>query len=266
MRRTVITTLVVALLFAGASTARAGDRLNDSQLTQLVATIDTGFDRWKQDLERRNVDDGRLTNAQGVVDVRKFLNDLERDIHLVKDRLKPSYAANPEVTALLRRASDVERRYRSGTAQAPEAWKTMSNQLASLAAAYGVGWPLDDTANAVRRMDGELGAEAKKLAEASDRLRSAAMKAASDAKKPQAERDAFDQQMKELKKAAEQLASSLKDHRAVQSEVTRVLELNSKAAVFANGAGTMKPEGSAALLAMNACATILATSFGVPKP
>ena len=265
MRRTVVTTLVVTLLFAPASPARA-DRLTDAQLTQLVATIDTGFDRWKRDLERRNVDDGRLTNAQGVIDVGKFLNDLEKDIHLVKDRLKPSYAANAEVTALLRRASDVERRYKSGAAQAPEAWKTMSDQLASLAAAYGVGWPLDDTANAVRRMDGELGAEAKKLAEASDRLKNAALKAASDAKKPQAERDAFDQQMKELKKSAEQLASSLKDHRAVQSEVTRVLELNSTAAAFAKGAGTMKPEGTAALLAMNACATILATAFGVPKP
>src|SRR5262245_30730202 len=125
--------LSVAAVIALVSTAvpswgLAADRLTDPQVTQLVESIGRGFDRWKDDLERRNLDDAVIKNAAGTIDVKKFLKDMEDAIDLVKDRLKSTYAAGPEVTALLRRASDVERRAKQDGGG--EAWKTLSGQLA----------------------------------------------------------------------------------------------------------------------------------------
>jgi hypothetical protein len=260
--RTPFTLVVAAALLCGAAPAQAADRLNDPQLTQLVQNIDRGFDGWKNDLERRNLDDAVIKSAAGSIEVRRFLDDMEKDIDLVKDRLKPDYAAGPEVTALLRRASDVERRYQ--TQPGGEAWKTLSGQLSALAGAYGVGWPLDGSANAARRMDRELAVEAKRLADSVDKLRSGALRAAQDAKQPQAARDAADQSMRELKRAAEQLESNLKDHRAVTADATRVFDLSDKAVSFAQGAGVLKPDASAALNTVQSTAKLLGTAFGRP--
>jgi hypothetical protein len=258
--RTAVATSAVVL--CGLAWAQAGERLSDPQVAQLVAGLDRGFDVWKGDLERRKVDDVVLRSSTGTVDVKKFLKDLEDDIDLVKDRLDSSYAAGPEVTALLRRASDVERRYqREGT---PEAWKTLGGQLSELARVYGLGWPVDVSANALRKMDRELAVEAKRVADAADPLRKGALRAASDAKRPKPERDEADRAMRELKQAAQQLESDLKAHRAIAADAARVRDLSGKAMAFARGAGTLPPEAASAMGTMQAATEVIAIAFGRP--
>lgn len=257
MRRTLV--VAAAALLGATSSAQAVERLTDPQVEQLVDGMDKAFDHWKNDLERRNVDDVVLRSSTGTVDVKKFLKDMKGDIGLVKGRLNSSYAAGPEVTALLRRASDVERRYqREGT---PEAWKTLGGQLASLAGTYGLAWPVEANANALRKMDKEVAVEAKRLADSIEPLRKGALRAATDAKRPQAERDTADRSMRELRKLAQQLESNLKGHKAVGTDASRVLELSGQAVTFAQGAGTLKPDATAALGAVKGSSEALAVAF-----
>ena len=250
-------------LGAGTQAARV-ERLTDPQVKLLVKNIDRGFERWKDDLERRNMDDAVIRSAAGNVDVHKFLDDMEHDIDLVEDRLESRYAAGPEITALLRRASDVERRY--GPTGAPETWTTLGRQFAALAAAYGVGWPIDAAATGQRKMDGELARDAARLADAIDPLRNAALKAASAARRPKAEREDADRMMRDLKRAARQLESHLDDHRAMPSEATRVLELGAKAVAFARGVGPMDLDANAALTAIESSARSIAAAFRAGWP
>jgi hypothetical protein len=175
------TAVVTAVLTS--TTGQTAERLNDKQLTQLIENIDDAFDNWKDDLERRNMDDAVIRSAAGNVEVREFVNSMEKDIDVVKDKLDSSNAAGTDVTGLLRRASDVERR--SATQTPSEAWKTLSGQLSALAGAYGLGWPVDANATAVRKTDRELATEAKRLADSVDRLREGALDAASDTKRPE---------------------------------------------------------------------------------
>jgi hypothetical protein len=262
MRMTSTAVVVVGLL-CSSGPAAAADRLSDAQVTQLVQNIDRGFDHWKDDLERRNMDDAVIRSAAGTIDVRRFLNDMEKEIDLVKDRLNSNYAASPEVTTLLRRASDVERR--AQTEKPSEAWRTLGGQFQSLAAAYGVGWPLEGSANALRKMDKELAADAKRLSDSVDKVRNGALRAASNAKRPQTERDAADREMRELKQAAAQLESNLKNHRAVATDATRVLDLAAKAQSFAKGVGPLPGDATAALSAIGASSQAIAVGFGI-KP
>ena len=258
----VSTTLFFAVGLAIVSgTALAADRLSDPQVTQLVQNIDRQFDQWKDDLERRNLDDAVIKSAAGTIDVRKFLDSMEKDIDLVKERLKPTYGAGPEVTGLLRRASDVERRYQ--TQPSGEAWKALSAQLANLASAYGLGWPVDANASGEHKMDGELAAEVKQLASASDKLREGGLRAMATAKRPKTERDQAEAMMKQLKQAASQLESNLKNHRAVAADASRVLELSRQALKFANGAGPLAPDASAAQRAVESAMKSVSVAFGI---
>ena len=91
--------------------------------------------------------------------MREFVNSMEKDIDVVKDKLGSSNSAGTEVPALLRRASDVERRYADQAVPEPG---SVSGQFSALAGAYGLGWPVDDNATAGRKLDQELATEGKR--------------------------------------------------------------------------------------------------------
>jgi hypothetical protein len=110
-------------------------------------------------------------------------------------------------------------------------------------------------------MDKEVAVEAKRLADSIEPLRKGALRAATDAKRPQAERDTADRSMRELRKLAQQLESNLKGHKAVGTDASRVLELSGQAVTFAQGAGTLKPDATAALGAVKGSSEALAVAF-----
>jgi hypothetical protein len=92
--------IVIATFVSMGGPVGAADRLTDPQVKELAESIDRGFETWKDELERRKLDEAVIRSAAGTVDVGQFLKDMEKDIDLVKNRLGSSYSAGPEVTAL----------------------------------------------------------------------------------------------------------------------------------------------------------------------
>lgn len=261
--------LVVAIatttLAASAVPARAAERMNDRTVKQTVENIDRGFDRWKDDLERRNMDDAVIRSAAGTINVENFLRDFERDIDTVKNRLNGNSSAGPEVTTLLRRASDVERRNQANGSAATGPWGALSAELSALASAYGVGWPIDPTAQAQRLTDRELATAVKDLGAAADRARGP-MKNAAGNKVPKSVVASAENDLKELKRAADTLEDGLKDGRATSAEATRVVELASKNRSFLAGLGPLNPTGTTAVTTMSRSTEALSRAFKISVP
>ena len=99
--------LVVAIVIGMASPVFAADRLTDRDVKALITRIEQGRDKFDDEL------DGKLKNSvirqpSGEVNVKDVLNDFQKSIDRVEERLKPEYAASAEVATLLRRGSGIE--------------------------------------------------------------------------------------------------------------------------------------------------------------
>lgn len=243
----------------------AAERLNDRMVKQVVENIDRAFKSWKNDLEREKLDTAAITNAAGTVNVKDYLRNLEQDIRRAKDRLDKQNAASPEVTALLRRASDVERR-NAGSQSAPRpSWSTLSAQLQSLATAYGVSWPIREGEVALRLTDRELATRAKELGDAANRL-SGPMKKAVGKEVPKAAVTAAENDLKELQRVAKALESGLKNGRATSAEAGRALELVSKSRQFVSGLAPLSPAGTTAMNTISRSVEALSRAFHMGMP
>ena len=143
MKRTGVLVAAIALVVATAPGAAAAERLTDQQVKSLIEQVDKSYDRWKDGLEKANMDDAVIKSAAGTIDVKQFLKGFKDDISKLKDKFKPENAAVAEATAVLRKGSDVERRYKARGGAAGSEWSALSNSLGSLAAAYGGPWPIE---------------------------------------------------------------------------------------------------------------------------
>jgi hypothetical protein len=257
MRTVLIMVLVVGV--TGAAPGSASDRLTDPQVKRIVENIDHAFNEWRGYLDRRDLDEAVVRAAEGTFDAERFLDDMEKDIDLVRERLGDRYAAGAEVTALLRRASDLERG--SVALGRPERWKLLSGEFASLARAYRVAWPMDAAATAQRITDHELADHAKRIAGAVDRLQDGALEAAEDMRLGRSERRAAEQAMDELETAAERLGDDLDSHRFVAHHVRRVLDLTVETSAFAATVRPMSMGATEALTTVEQSARVIALAF-----
>jgi hypothetical protein len=258
--KSVIAVFAAATLAAVFALPASAERLNDKQAKATIENIDRGFDAWKDSLERRNLDDAVIRSAAGTVDVRRFLDDFEKEIHQVKDRMKPDYAANTEVTSLLRLASDVERRAQAGQA-APE-WKAMSSQFSALAAAYGTSFPMPSAdATASRLTDNELARQIEDMEQQAKRVSSEADKAMKAAKATDAERDKVKQALNALAASAKQTRSMVKSGTASAAQATALLSATSAAKGLVGGLPMAGP-GKTAWSSIDRGAAALAKAFG----
>jgi hypothetical protein len=105
-----------------------------------------------------------MRSPTSEVDVSKYLDDFDRNIHTMKDRFKGDYAASAEVQTVLRQASDVDAYVRQqGAMKGTSEWNALAAQFDALAKAYGTRFPVrEDTP--VRRVGD------KEVAEAADRI------------------------------------------------------------------------------------------------
>ena len=262
MKSVAIACLAAVLVAFAALPTHAAERLNDKQVKATLENIDRGFDRWKDSLERRNLDDAVIRNAAGTIEVRRFLDDFEKEIHQVKDRLKPDYAANPEVTQLLRRASDVERRAQASSAQ-PE-WQAMATQFSALAAAYGTSFPLPTAdAAAARLTDRELASHVSDIEQQAKRLSSEGDKALKQAKASDVERNKAKQASSALAVSAKQTASMANAGTVNGTQAASLLAAAGSAKGLLGGL-PMSPAGAAALSGLNSSAGAVAKAFGLP--
>lgn len=216
--------LVVAL--CPAVPAGAAERLTDEQVKKLVEDIQGAYGTWrKDDLERENLDDTVIRSAERSVKVKDFLRDFDKDIDVVRDRFKPSYAASPEVTVLLRRGSDVELRNRRQGLAPRSAWSALAGKLTALASAYDLPFPVEDmNARGARLNDGELAARIQGVEQAFKQLRGDTDKAARASKTiDKATRESLKGTIQKLERDAKDLGSRMKDDRPASMEAARLL-------------------------------------------
>ena len=254
--------LAVALL---APLGAAGaERLTDEQVKKLIQDIDVGYDTWKKDLEKENLDDAVITSSERTIKVKTFLKDFERAIDTVKDRFKPEYAATPEVLALLRLGSDVERRHqREGPSSS---WTPLNTKLAALAHAYGVGWPIESMNVRTGRLnDGELAVKVEQMEKAAKQLRSETDKAAKANKAiDKASRQSLTASIQRLEPMAKEVRARIKDDRPAAVEVGQLFAHTSTVKETLTGLALFSAGG--AWRGIDTAAEALARAYDVPKP
>ncbi|HEY7057302.1 MAG TPA: hypothetical protein VH458_12295 [Vicinamibacterales bacterium] len=164
--------LLLGLVVLWCLPAEAADRMTDRDVKALVSRIEQGRDRFDDAL------DGKLKHEivrgpSGEVDVARFLDDFQKSIDNLEERLKPEYAASTEAADLLRRGSSIDAFFHQqppGTKGESE-WNRLASDLQTLATAYGTRFPLPEHA-AVRRIgDRELAAAIEHLAETGSQLK-----------------------------------------------------------------------------------------------
>lgn len=216
---------ILAAVLALPLGAAGAERMTDEQVKKLVLDIDGGYETWKKDLEKQNLDDAVITSAERTVKVKDFLKDFDKAIDTLKDRFKPDYAASLEVMALLRRGSDVELRNRRQGQAPSSAWTALASKLGALAHAYGVPWPVESmSVQASRLNDVELANKVEGMEKAAKLLQSETEKAAKANKSiDKATRESVKDSIRQLEAKAKDVRSRLKDDRPAAVEVGQLL-------------------------------------------
>ena len=215
--------LALALLLPGS--LPAAERLTDEQVKKLIEDIDRGYKTWKEDLEKRNLDDAVITSAERTVKVKDFLKDFDKAIDTFEGRFKNDYAASPEALALLRRGSDVELRNKRQGLTPASAWAALAAKLDALAHAYGIGWPVESmNVLAARLNDGELAAKVESMEASAKQLQRDAEKAAkADKSIDKPTRESLKGMAQQLQQTAKDVRERIKDDRPASVEVGRLL-------------------------------------------
>jgi hypothetical protein len=232
MRRPFLFVVVLAATTSGATFA--SDRLSDRDVRALVERIDEGRDRFEDALDsqlKRSV----MRGPSGELDVERFLDDFDKNIDRLKDRLKPDYSAGTDVAAVLHHASAIERYFRgqpSGTKGESE-WNRLALDLKALAAAYGADFPLADNAPVRRMSDREVATALENVAESTALLKkSVDTDLKKDATLAKQSRQAIVREVDELGKDAKALRDRVEDGEPSSAEADRLLGRATKVKAF----------------------------------
>jgi hypothetical protein len=223
MRRLILAALAVALVLpAGVA---AAERMTDEQVEKLIADIEGGYQTWRQDLEKDNLDDAVIRSAERTIKVKDFLKDFGKAIDVLKDRFRPDYAATPEVLALLRRGSDVVLHNRRESRTPTSAWTVLGSKLEALAHAYQLAWPIESMGVvALRLNDGELANKVMQVEDAAKQLQGEAERAAKANKSiDKATRASLKESIQQLAKQAREVRSRVREDRPAAVEVGQLL-------------------------------------------
>ncbi len=255
-------TLMFGAVLLG-NTLGAAERLSDEQVKRLMEDIDHGYDRWKDALERKNLDDAVLRSAAGTVDVRKFLEDFEDEIDTFKDRFTSNYSAGSEALALLRRGSDVERRYRTSGQTGASEWSALGANFATLAQAYGTPWPIETMdVQAGRLNDDELVTRLGDLERSTERLKDEADRAAKkDTSIERASREEMTNKFDRLEQSVKEVRSRVDGDRPSSAEVRDMLGLAADLG-RSTAALPLSPQGRAAWTSIEGGCLAISRAFG----
>jgi hypothetical protein len=227
----------ILLALSAASTALAADRLTDRDVKSLVDRIDEGRDRFEDALDDQTKH-SIIRSPSGELNVEHFLDDFHKSIDRLHERLKSDYAASPEVAAVLRQGSAIERHFREQPAgrKGDSEWTRLATDLKSLADAYGAEFPLAETA-VVRRMgDGEVAAAADGVARTAQNLKkSLESDLKKDASIDKPSRDAIVREADQLAASAKTVRDRVRDGKPSSSEVGQLLTGAVKIGAFING-------------------------------
>jgi hypothetical protein len=148
--------LIVLALGMAANASPQTERLSDKDVKDLMEAIDKGRDRFVDALDSQ-FKHAVMRSPTSEVDVSKYLDDFDRNIHTMKDRFKGDYAASAEVQTVLRQASDIDAYVRQqGAMKGASEWNALAGQMDTLARAYGTHFPLRENAPVRRVGDREV--------------------------------------------------------------------------------------------------------------
>jgi hypothetical protein len=220
-----IALLLMAGLMAAPQTP-AANRLSDKQVKALIEQIDHQRDRFEDQLDG-DLKDRILRSPTGEVNVSRFLDDLQENVHNLESRFTSEYGAGMETTTLLKQGTTIQRfmATQPPNFKGASEWNALSASLGQLAAAYGTSFPYAEGAPVRRMNDRETAGAAKAMAKAADTYRKSldqALKA--DKTVAPASRQAAVGEAETLKKEAETLASRVNDGKPATGEATQLLE------------------------------------------
>jgi len=255
MKRLFVILSVLASSAGAASGARAADRLSDRDVKALVERVDEERDKFV-DAADDNFKKAVIRSSTGEVDVKRVLDDFEKAIEHLKDRLTPEYSASTEAASVLRQATSLDQTVQAQSpAKGASEWHKLTGDLNALAAAYGTTFPLAANAPVRRIGDRELAQAAEKLAGVGDQTRKSLE---SDLKKDKSvdeqTRKALLAQVEEWTKASKTLEDRVKDGQPSSAEAERVLQGGT-----ALGAAIAGRQAPGARSAFHAAASLLQT-------
>ena len=216
----------VPLVVLGLATpASAADRMTDRELQALFEQIDQSRDRFEDALPGE-LKSSIIRGATAEVDVSRFLDDFQRNIDLLKERMKDDYSASAEVATVLRQGTSIDRFFKAqpaGTRGASE-WDTLMTHLKRLAGAYGTAFPLPQPENVRRVARKELETSLKALEQSADQFKNALdQELRKDKTLDSASRNAIVRSADDFKKDAEALRSRVGNDEPSTAEADRVL-------------------------------------------
>ena len=208
---------------AGAQTARPGDRAVEDMIKEVEKAHETFVRKLDKDVKKANV-----RSASGEIDMDHFLDDYETSIERLDERFDSKYSASSEVTALLRRAGDMEKFIQSQppTLKGRSEWDEEKASLQSLAAAYGATFPMDESKPPRRMNDLEIQQAADSAIDHSGDLK----REFSDVftKEEKDARDTAEDDVKALQDASKKLKSRVDDGKPASGEAAAVSEAGRK--------------------------------------
>ena len=256
--------LTVATLAAIYVPAFAQDRLTDRDVKALVSRIEEARNKFDDALDD-DLKNKVLRGPNGEVDVKNFLNDFQKNIDRLEERLKPEYAASAEVSTLLKQGNSIDtffRQHKPGTKGESE-WNRLAGDLKTLATAYGAAFPLPENGMVRRMGDGEVAQTAELLSKSASQLKKSLD---ADLKKnpgvDKATRDEIIQEADDWSKEAKALRSRVKDGKQSSGEAQQVLSRASRLQSFIKQ--NQVPAAASAWAGLNGQRQDLATAYNKP--
>jgi hypothetical protein len=116
-------------------------RLNDAQMRQLIARIETRSDTFSRSFERA-LDLSRHNNTSREDELNKWMTDFEYATDQLRDRFNNRTSTPTDVQMVLQRAALLDRFMRDErlSYQAERDWNNLRGELDRLSAAYSVAW------------------------------------------------------------------------------------------------------------------------------
>jgi hypothetical protein len=146
-------------------------------------------------------------------------------------------------------------------------WTALGSKLSALAAAYGVGWPIESANVQPGRLnDGELASRLDQMEKSAKQLRNEADKAAKANKAiDQATRESIKGSIEQLEKTAKDVRTRVKDDRPASTEAGQLLSQASSVHGMLSNL-SLSPDGKEAWDGVEAGSQAVARAWGMPMP
>lgn len=116
-------------------------RVTDSSVQSLLSRIETNTDRYRRTVERA-LDRSKYNNTNAEDNIAQFISDFETQTDELKRKFDSRSSVGGDVSEVLGRAGYIARFMRNNrlNAAAQRDWKTLQNDLDTLATYYSVSW------------------------------------------------------------------------------------------------------------------------------